>query len=154
MRRTRTFDAPFLCLLAACAPRATPPAPEPEVLAIEQRRPAHDPDRVGPLGIPERDLPRAGQCRVWYPGRPAAQQPSPRPCGEAEGSASPGTWVLYRPPDDRRVVHARITDPERSGRIIRINLYDAERGTYLGTKEVDDPAPAVEDPGPVDDPGP
>jgi hypothetical protein len=40
--------------------------------------------------------------------------------------------------DDKRVVHARITDPAEPGRIIRINLYDAERGTYLGTTEVDD----------------
>jgi hypothetical protein len=130
-----------LCLLGACAPRATPPAPDPELLAIEERKPAHDRDRVGPLGIPEGDLPKAGECRVWYPGGPASQQLSPRPCDEAESHAAPGTLVLYRPPDDNRVVHARVTDPERTGRIIRINLYDAERGTYLGTKEVDDRTP-------------
>jgi hypothetical protein len=38
-------------------------------------------------------------------------------------------------------VHARVTHPERAGVIIRINLYDAEKGTYLGTKELDDGAP-------------
>ena len=130
-----------LCLLAACAPRATPPAPDPEVQELEERRPARDPDRVGPLGIPEADLPKSGECRVWYPGRPAGRQPSPGSCGTAEADAAPGTWVLYRPPDDDRVVHARVTDPERPGRIIRIDLFDAERGTYLGTKEVDERTP-------------
>ena len=128
-------------LLAACAPRATPPAPEPEVLAIEERRPRHDRDRVGPLGIPEADLPEPGKCRLWHPGRPASLQPAPGPCAETEAKAPSGTWVLYRPPDDTRVVHARVVDPERPGRIIRINLYDAERGTYLGTKELEDRVP-------------
>jgi hypothetical protein len=132
----------ILSLMAACAaPPATPPPPEPEVLALEERRPSHDPDRIGPLGIPEADLPRPGECRVWYPGQPAGQQPPPRPCGEAEAKAPVRTWILYRPSDDKRVVHARVTDPDRPGRIIRINLYDAEKGTYLGTKEVDDRVP-------------
>ena len=127
-----------LVLLAlACAPRATPPAPEPEVIESERRQAYPDRDRMGPLGVPEADLPPLGDCRVWLPGRPAAQQAPSQGCGEAEKNAPPGAWVLYRPPDDERVVHIRVTDPVKRGAIIRIDIYDAEKGTYLGTKDVE-----------------
>ena len=130
-----------LVLLAlACAPRATPPAPEPEVIESEQRQARPDRDRMGPLGVPEGELPPIGECRVWLPGRPVAQQPAPQHCGGAEKDAPPGAWVLYRPPDDERVVHIRVTDPVKRGTVIRIDIYDAEKGTYLGTKDVEPPA--------------
>jgi hypothetical protein len=133
-----------LALLAvpACAPRSTPPAPDSEVIEIEEQRAQSDADRRGPLGIPEGELPAAGECRVWYPGRPSGQQPPPGGCGEAEQTAQPGSWILYRPTDDKGVVHNRVTDPVRKGEIVRIDLYDAERGIYLGTKETEKPPPA------------
>ena len=136
--------AAVLALLAlpACAPRSTPPAPDREVVEIEEQRARSDADRRGPLGIPETELPSTGDCRVWYPGRSSGQQPPPDSCGEAEKAAQPGTWIRYRPTDDRRVVHNRVTDPVRRGVIVRIDLYDAERGTYLGTKETEDTPPA------------
>jgi len=122
--------------LTACSSRSTtPPPPEPEVIEIEERQAHPDADRQGPLGIPEGHLPPPGECRVWYPGRPPGQQPAPSSCAEAEANAPPGTWILYRPPEDSRVVHARVLDPARRGVIIRIDLFDAERGTYLGTME-------------------
>ena len=130
-----------LLALPACAPRATPPAPDREVIETEEQRAPSDADRRGPLGIPEAELPAPGECRVWYPGRPSGQQPPPGGCGEAEQVAQPGSWILYRPTDDRRVVHNRVTDPVRRGVIVRIDLYDAERGTYLGTKETGEAAP-------------
>ena len=131
-----------LLALPACAPRSTPPAPDSEVIEIEEQRAPSDADRRGPLGIPESELPSPGECRVWYPGRPSGQQPPPGGCGEAEQAAQPGSWILYRPTDDQRVVHNRVTDPVRRGVIVRIDLYDAERGTYLGTKETGEAAPA------------
>jgi hypothetical protein len=39
--------------------------------------------------------------------------------------------VLYRPTNDRKVVHARVIDPRRDGIIIVTRIYDADRGTYL-----------------------
>ena len=129
--------------LGACAPRSTPPAPDREVIEAEaERAPRSDADRRGPLGIPEGELPAPGECRVWHPGRPSGQQPEPGGCGEAEREAQPGSWILYRPTDDQRVVHNRVTDPARRGVIVRIDLYDAERGTYLGSKETGEAAPA------------
>ncbi|HEU5048960.1 MAG TPA: hypothetical protein VFU00_01485 [Gemmatimonadales bacterium] len=121
--------------IASCSPKATPPPPPAETREIEERSARPDRDRIGPLGIPEAQLPAAGECRIWYPGRPASEQPARQPCAEAEAAARAGAWVLYRPPDDPRVVHARVLDPARKGAVLRIDLYDAEKGTYLGTKQ-------------------
>ena len=128
----------LVCLLAASAcgpPPGTPSPPEPEVRESEEERATRDVDRQGPLGIPEGHLPAPGECRLWYPGQPAAQQPSPQGCADAEADAPPGSWVLYRPKDDVRVVHARVMHPEQAGVVVRISIFDAEKGTYLGTKE-------------------
>ena len=124
--------------VTGCAPPpSTPPAPEPEVREIEAEGSRPDADRQGPLGIPEGELPSPGECRLWHPGRPAGQQPAPQSCGSAESDAPPVTWVLYRPPDDVRVVHVRVMDPEKAGVVVRISLFDAEKGAYLGTKEME-----------------
>lgn len=127
-----------LHLLAASAcgpPPGTPPPPEPETREHEESRATRDADRQGPLGIPEGQLPPPGECRLWFPERPAGQQPAPQDCADAEVDAPPGSWVLYRPKDDVRVVHARVMHPEQAGVVIRISIFDAENGTYLGTKE-------------------
>ena len=124
-----------IALLAACAPKATPPPPPAETKEIEDSVAHPDRDRTGPLGIPEAELPKVGQCRIWVRGEPAAGQPAAEDCGAAEGKAPAGAWILYRPPNDPRVVHARVLDPADTGKVLRIDLYDAEKGTYLGTKE-------------------
>ena len=126
------------CFMAASAcgpPPGTPPPPEPEVREREEAHATPDVDHQGPLGIPEAELPRPGGCRRWSPGQPPGQQPAPQDCAEAEAEAPPGSWVLYRPEDDVRVVHARVIHPEEAGVVVRISIFDAERGTYLGTKE-------------------
>jgi hypothetical protein len=132
--RLSMLFVPLTVGLSACTPPGTPPAPEPEVIEIEERQARPDPDRAGPLGIPEGHLPPPGECRVWLPGRPAGQQAPPQGCDEAEADAPPGARVIYRPRDDQRVVHARVIHPSRAGVVIRIDLYDAEKGTYLGTE--------------------
>ena len=39
-------------------------------------------------GIPPGQMPRAGECRVWYDGRPPGRQPAPTNCDQAERVAS------------------------------------------------------------------
>ena len=39
-------------------------------------------------GIPPGQMPRAGQCRVWYDGVPPGRQPAPTSCDQAERIAS------------------------------------------------------------------
>lgn len=135
----RIGPAAALAVLA-CAPRATPPPPDPEVVRIEERAAAPDSDRLGPLGVPEPELPRPGECRVWDTALESAEQRPAEACGKAESGAPPGSVVLYRPPEDTLVVHARRIHPEQPGTVLRVDLYEAEAGTYLGTKVVEDGA--------------
>ncbi len=55
-----------------------------------------------PQGIPPGQLPRAGECRVWYDGRPPGRQPKPTSCRDAERQAArdPYARVIYG--DDAR----------------------------------------------------
>jgi hypothetical protein len=48
-------------------------------------------------GVPPGFLPRAGECRVWYDGRPPGQQPPPTNCRDAERIAARDryTRVIY-----------------------------------------------------------
>ena len=123
-----------LALALGCAPAGTPPPPDPETREIEAAEATPDPDRRGPLGIPERELPPPGQCRAWHEGRASAEQPPPGPCADAEKAARPGDRILFRPQDDARVVHVRVLHSTEPGKVIRIDLFDAERETYIGTK--------------------
>ena len=52
-------------------------------------------------GIPPGQMPRAGECRVWYDNRPAGRQPAPTNCDTAEriASRSRDARVIYG--DDR-----------------------------------------------------
>lgn len=104
----------------------TAPAPAARVVVVSA-----DEDR-SQLRVPPGHLPRAGQCRVWYPGRPPGQQPRAGSCNGIERYAPAGSWILYRPTDDRKVVHARVIDPQRDGVVVVVRVYDADRGTYLG----------------------
>jgi len=48
-------------------------------------------------GIPPGQMPRAGECRVWYDGVPPGQQPAPTNCDNAEriASRSRNARVIY-----------------------------------------------------------
>src|SRR5687768_5204729 len=104
MRNSCTLYAPVVALAlitAACAPpmRSMPVATRVIVVSDDEDR--------SQLKVPPGHLPRAGQCRVWFPGRPPGQQPSAGSCNGIERVAPAGSWILYRPTHDKRVVHAR-----------------------------------------------
>ncbi len=117
------------CLLLAGAgactvqPAAeTKPAPAPK----QGRSPS------ATLGVPPGHLPPPGQCRVWVPGKPPGHQAKSRTCDGIERSAAAGTWILYRPGKDKKVVHVKEVDSRRAGVIIRLRIYDAQTGSLLG----------------------
>lgn len=50
----------------------------------------------GPMKVPPGHMPSAGECRVWYEGRPPGQQPAPTDCATAESvAAQTGGRVIY-----------------------------------------------------------
>jgi hypothetical protein len=84
------------------------------------------------LGIQSKHLPSPGQCRVWIPGTPSEDQAEARDCGGIESSAPAGSWVLYRPEKDKKVVHVRQMDERRKGSVAHVWIYEASSGKYLG----------------------
>ena len=83
------------------------------------------------LGVPPGHLPPVGQCRVWVPGKPPGQQERARTCSNIERDAPKGSWILYRPAEDRKVVQVREIDERRPGVVVHLRVYDAEKGTLV-----------------------
>jgi len=125
--RSATVLGPTLAVLAATACsslKSTPPAaPAP---AMRQ-----GPSTAATLGIPPGHLPPPGQCRVWLPGEPPGHQPRPRSCAHIERTAPAGSWIVYRPSEDKKVVHVRVVDERRPGVVVRLRVYDVHRGTFI-----------------------
>jgi hypothetical protein len=130
MRKTHIHFAGALlsvAVLGACATAVrTVPARTTRVVVVSA-----DEDR-SQLRVPPGHLPRVGQCRVWIPGRPPGHQPRAGSCNGIERTAPAGSWILYRPTNDKKVVHTRVIDPKRAGVVVVVRVYDAGSGTYLG----------------------
>ena len=47
------------------------------------------------LNVPKGHYPPAGQCRLWYEGRPPGHQPKPTSCSSLVGRVPAGAFVLY-----------------------------------------------------------
>ena len=127
------FPLSALCLvtvaLGACVPVVrTIPGREARVVVVDH----DDDDDRSQLRVPPGHYPPPGMCRVWFPGRPPGHQPRAGSCRAIERTAPAGTWILYRPSSDRKVVHARVIDPKRDGVVVVVRIYDADHGTYIG----------------------
>jgi hypothetical protein len=115
--------------------QATSRQPETDAIVFEDRLVIEENDDKTSLTIPATQLPRPGECRLWKQGRPAKEQSPPGPCAQIEPTAPPESWILFRPQQDPRLVHVRVVDPDQAGRVIQVRVYDAARGTYLGSKQ-------------------
>ena len=120
--------------LAGCS-QSTTRHPDAGPVVFEDRLVIQDTDDRSPIGIPAAALPPAGACRLWKPGRPVREQAAVGVCAQIEPSAPPESWILYRPSQDPRLVHVRVVDPDQVGLVTQVRVYDAERGTYLGSKQ-------------------
>ena len=152
---TRFVVTSSLLLLAACTrtvvvqqpapdrqprgsrpPPRTPPEPDrPPPDAPPPRR-----DRTFEVLIPPGHLPDPGECRVWIPGRASGRQPRPRsrPCAGIEAIAPPGSWIVYRRADDRRLVYIRLIDDRRPGIVIRNRIFDTDTWELLREEDPQD----------------
>jgi hypothetical protein len=135
---TRTIYVPVSSPQPATAPvpESRPPAPQPEP---PRERPAPAPATASTLGIPAGHLPDPGECRVWIPGTPPGRQRSARSstCNGIAQTAPGGSWVVYRPSRDRRLVHVRVTDRQRPGHIVVVHVFEAESGRFLRDEAYD-----------------
>ena len=116
------------CALTACGVQINT-TPEPEVAQTQAK--AKGPSTAATLGIPPGHLPPPGKCRVWIPGDPPGHQPRARSCEGIEAVAPAGSWVLYRPGKDKKVVHVREMDRRKVGLVIHVRVYEASSGKYL-----------------------
>lgn len=103
------------------------PAPRPAPEPVPQTAPS----TAATLGIPPGHLPPPGQCRVWIPGTPPGHQARAAACLGIERDAPAGSWIVYRPSSDKKVVHVRVIDERQPGVIVRVRVYDAKRGTLV-----------------------
>lgn len=115
--------AAALSALASCSGKNMYSQPEPRF--------AKAPPGAETLAVPPGQLPPPGECRLWFPGRPPGRQPRPRPCPDLEASAPAGAWILYRPSQDRSVVHVRYVDDRRAGVVVWIRIFDASSGAFI-----------------------
>lgn len=135
----------LLVLAAACsksttAARPVPPQPMPQAEVRGESRGNSGSLQV--LGIPPGHLPRAGLCRVWVPGRAPGRQARAGRCRTVIGLAPAGSWIVYRPYANSRMVHVHVVDGARAGRIVMIRHYDGdgkwERDEEPGSHRDDD----------------
>ena len=127
--RTARLLVPCTMLLAAAgcsssiSTTSNTPAPAPAH--------ARGPSTASTLKIPPGHLPPPGQCRVWVQGLPPGKQPRARGCSGIEDSAPPSSWVVYRPGQDKKVVHVREMDAHRVGIVARVTIYDVKSGAVV-----------------------
>lgn len=90
------------------------------------------------LGVPPGHLPPPGQCRVWQPGTPPGHQRKPESCRKAGEHATAGSWVLFRPTQDKKLVYVyeRAGEGKRAGTVVRVRVYDATDGKYMRDEPV------------------
>jgi hypothetical protein len=64
---------------------------------------------------------------------PPGLQPRPksRSCQGIEASARAGSWILYRPADDTKVVKVRIIDDHKAGVVVRTQVFDISSGRLV-----------------------
>lgn len=124
----------FSAGVVGCGSKTSPP-PEPTPVVFEDRLVIGENDDKSPLRIAPNELPAPGECRLWRPGRPVREQPRAGTCAQIEPTAPPESWILYRPSQDPRLVQVRIVDPDQAGLVTEVRVYDAMRGTYLGSKQ-------------------
>lgn len=90
--------------------------------------------RANSQGIPPGQMPRAGECRVWYDGVPPGRQPRPTSCREAERVAARdrNARVIYG--DD----YDRYGDRYGTGRVYEDGRYEDRRGRNSVTDAIRD----------------
>lgn len=109
-----------MTLLSNCAPIViAPQSPGPD--PYPERR---EEVSLEYFGIPKGQLPPVGSCRIWYPHRPAGQQPPPFDCSLGMVDIPLGVYLILRLDD--KTVRIDEYDTKRSNYIVRTGTYAIE----------------------------
>lgn len=122
-------------VLAGCSGHSTvsgTPVPVPGTSASVQSSGA---STAATLKIPPGHLPSPGMCRIWYPGTPPGRQPKAGSCSVLEPTAPAGSWVVYRPTKDKKLVYVREISPSRAGVVARVQVFDANSGAFVRSEK-------------------
>jgi len=65
------------------------------------------------------------------PGEPPGHQEKARSCANIERSAPAGSWIVYRPTEDKKVVHVKVVDQTRPGIVVHVRVYDVASGSLI-----------------------
>lgn len=103
--------------------------------AAGAREPAGGAETLYALGIPRGAVP-SGQCRVWDPDLPPAEQAAPGPCPEVRDRVGGDQWLLqHRPADEAGGEEGRlVVAAYEEGRVVSIRVFDAATGTLVETR--------------------
>jgi hypothetical protein len=136
----RLFLLPVAALLAACSsnpPLTSGPEPSRSGDVHAQTQGTVVGNTAVALGIPPGHLPPPGRCRLWLPNRPPGHQPAARSCSNIHVRAPAGSMVVYRPSEDKKVVHVQYVDTRRAGVVVAIRVFDAKTGVFLRAEKLD-----------------
>src|SRR6266536_1577312 len=136
-------------LLAGCTVVVRPPSQtEPRREPPPQQEQPPPPVTAVMFGVPPGHLPDPGECRLWYPGTPPGRQPRPRsrPCEGLAAIAPAGSWIIYRPTYDRRLVYVRVVDERRPGLVVRVRIFDLETDRLVREEAPQEERPPVQPP--------
>lgn len=134
MPSSKTLALAAMAVMGACSKstKTVVLEPTPDVRTSEQSAGVR-PSTAATLGVPPGHLPNPGECRVWIPGTPPGQQAKSksRACGGIAALAPAGSWIIYRPANDRKVVEVREVDPRRAGVVVRVQVFDLSTNRLL-----------------------
>lgn len=86
--------------------------------------------RHGHTRIPDGHLPPPGECRIWYPDRPAGHQPPPFKCDQVPASVKPGGWYM-KPGPRPQEVEVTVYDQQLPGVVVGLGIFDAKTGSMI-----------------------
>jgi hypothetical protein len=65
------------------------------------------------------------------PGDPPGHQAKARSCANIERSAPAGSWIVYRPTEDKKVVHVKVVDQSRPGVVVHVRCLRLASGSLI-----------------------
>ena len=83
------------------------------------------------LTIPAAQLPAPGECRVWLPGSPPAQQTAAGSCTEVQKNVPAGAWVLFRSEEKPNVVAVNVYRSKWPKMVAETRYFDYWTGRLL-----------------------